>query len=65
VGLNEPSHQLLASDVLNHVDRHPAAAQQRFLAEVFGGGYDGRTIRWRFECHSSPNYDFSKNVRLE
>jgi carboxymethylenebutenolidase len=41
------------------------AAQQRFLADVFGGGYDGGKIRWRFECQSSPNYDFSKNVRLE
>jgi len=40
------------------------AAQQRFLAEVFGGSYGG-TIRWRFECESSPHYDFSKNVRLE
>src|SRR5215813_11923847 len=41
------------------------AAQQRFLTEVFGGGYDPATIRWQFECESSPNYDFSKNVRLE
>ena len=41
------------------------AAQQRFLAEVFGPDYDASTIRWRFECESSQNYDFSKNVRLE
>ena len=41
------------------------AAQQRFLTEVFGGGYDSATIRWQFECASSPSYDFSKNVRLE
>ena len=27
--------------------------------------YDAKTIRWRFECDSSPGYDFSKNVRLE
>jgi carboxymethylenebutenolidase len=41
------------------------AAQQQFLTEVFGGGYDSATIRWQFECASSPGYDFSKNVRLE
>jgi carboxymethylenebutenolidase len=41
------------------------AAQQRFLTDVFGGGYDGKTIRWRFACDSSPDYDFSKNVRME
>jgi carboxymethylenebutenolidase len=41
------------------------AAQQRFLGEVFGGGYDGETVRWRFTCDSSADYDFSKNVRLE
>ena len=41
------------------------AAQQRFLTEVFGGGYDSATIRWQFGCASSPSYDFSKNVRLE
>ena len=41
------------------------AAQQQFLTEVFGGGYDSATIRWQFECASSPRYDFSKNVRLE
>jgi carboxymethylenebutenolidase len=41
------------------------AAQQRFLSEVFGPGYDAGAIRWRFECEMSPNYDFSKNVRLE
>jgi carboxymethylenebutenolidase len=41
------------------------AAQQKFLSEVFGAGYDSKTIRWRFECDSSPGYNFSKNVRLE
>ena len=41
------------------------AAQQRFLAEVFGGGYDGKTVRWQFESESSPSYDFRKNVRME
>ena len=41
------------------------AAQQRFLAEVFGGGYDGETVRWRFASESGAGYDFSKNVRLE
>jgi carboxymethylenebutenolidase len=41
------------------------AAQQRFLTDVFGGGYAHETVRWRFTCESSPDYDFSKNVRLE
>ena len=41
------------------------AAQQRFLAEVFSGGYDGNTVRWQFESESGPGYDFSKNVRME
>jgi carboxymethylenebutenolidase len=41
------------------------AAQQKFLSNVFGGGYDPATIRSHFECDSSPSYDFSKNVRLE
>ncbi|MEA2906665.1 MAG: carboxymethylenebutenolidase [Alphaproteobacteria bacterium] len=41
------------------------AAQQKFLSEVFSPGYDATTIRWRFECDSSPDYDFSKNVRME
>jgi hypothetical protein len=41
------------------------AAQQRFLAAVFGGGFAGDNVRWRFECDSAPNYDYSKNVRME
>jgi len=41
------------------------AAQQRFLSDVFGPGYDRKAIRWRFESESSPTYDFSKNVRQE
>jgi carboxymethylenebutenolidase len=41
------------------------AAQQHFLADVFGGGYDGGTVRWQFESESGPRYDFSKNVRME
>ena len=41
------------------------AAQQRFLTDVFDGGYDAKTVRWQFECDSSPNYDYSKNVRFE
>jgi carboxymethylenebutenolidase len=35
-----------------------------FLAEVFSGQWHGR-VRWEFEGASSPDYDFSKNVRLE
>jgi len=41
------------------------AAQQRFLSDVFGGGYDGKAVRWRFESDSGMDYDFSRNVRLE
>jgi carboxymethylenebutenolidase len=41
------------------------AAQQRFLTDVFAGGYDSGSVRWRFACDSAPDYDFSKNVRLE
>jgi carboxymethylenebutenolidase len=41
------------------------AAQQRFLAAVFGGGYGGDTVRWQFACDSGADYDFSKNVRME
>jgi len=35
-----------------------------FLAEVFAGQWNSR-VRWEFEGVSSPDYDFSKNVRLE
>jgi carboxymethylenebutenolidase len=41
------------------------AAQQRFLSRVLGPDHDAATIRWRFECDSNPDYDFSKNVRME
>jgi carboxymethylenebutenolidase len=41
------------------------AAQQRFLSEAFGRGFDPKAVRWRFRCDSSTAYDFSKNVRLE
>lgn len=40
------------------------AAQQRFLAEVFGGGWSD-VVRWQFASDSGRNYDFSKNVRME
>ena len=41
------------------------AAQQRFLTDVFAGGYATKTVRWSFACESGHDYDFSKNVRLE
>jgi hypothetical protein len=41
------------------------AAQQRFLADVFGGGHATKTVRWNFACESGHDYDFAKNVRLE
>jgi carboxymethylenebutenolidase len=40
------------------------AAQQAFLKETFAGRRAGE-VRWDFQCASAPNYDFSKNVRLE
>ena len=43
----------------------PLSAQQRFLADVFRGGYDGRTVRWQFESESGATYDFAKNVPME
>src|SRR5260370_25181068 len=41
------------------------AAQQRFLADVFGGGYGTKTVRWSFACVSRQDYDFSTNVTLQ
>jgi carboxymethylenebutenolidase len=41
------------------------AAQQRFLAKVFTGGYDRKRVSWRFESESGIDYDFTKNVRME
>jgi hypothetical protein len=41
------------------------AAQQRFLAKVFAGGFEAKRVSWRFEGDSGTDYDFSKNVRLE
>jgi carboxymethylenebutenolidase len=41
------------------------AAQQRFLAKVFAGGYDQKRVSWRFESESGIDYDFTKNVRME
>jgi carboxymethylenebutenolidase len=41
------------------------AAQQRFLARVFAPDFDHTTTTWSFEGSSSPDYDYSKNVRLE
>ena len=41
------------------------AAQQRFLSAVFSGGFAGNDVRWRFECDSTKDYDYSKNVRME
>ena len=40
------------------------AAQQRFLADVFGGFYETKSVRWRFACDSGHDY-VSQNVRLE
>jgi carboxymethylenebutenolidase len=39
--------------------------QQHFLKQVLGGGYPADRVRWRFDCATGRDYDFSKNVRLE
>jgi len=36
-----------------------------FLKQTLGGGWDRERILWNFESSSSPNYDFSKNLRYE
>jgi carboxymethylenebutenolidase len=41
------------------------AAQLAFLKEVFSPDYDKTRIHQRYSAEISPNYDFSKNVRLE
>lgn len=41
------------------------AAQQRFLAKVLAPGYKQTNVEWSFECVSSLDYDYKKNVRLE
>jgi carboxymethylenebutenolidase len=40
------------------------AAQQAFLKETFAGA-KAKSVRWDFHCESAPDYDFSKNKRLE
>lgn len=41
------------------------AAQLKFLAWVFDPARDTNAIHWNYACSSRPDYDFSKNVRLE
>ena len=41
------------------------AAQLRFLSWVFDPKRDPKVISWKYFCDSRPDYDFSKNVRLE
>jgi len=36
-----------------------------FLADVFAGRWPGDAVRWEFESASAPDYDFSRNTRLE
>jgi len=37
-----------------------------FLSDVFTGAWPGAgQVRWEFESASAPDYDFSRNVRLE
>ena len=37
----------------------------RFLADVYSGRWPGGRVRWEFESATAPDYDFSRNVRLE
>lgn len=37
----------------------------RFLDEVFSGGWPGGQVRWEFTSRIAPDYDFSRNIRLE
>ena len=39
-------------------------AQQAFLKQTFAGS-PSNEVRWDFRCRSAPDYDFSKNKRLE
>jgi carboxymethylenebutenolidase len=41
------------------------SALRAFLDEVFDGRWPAGRVRWEFEAVSAPEYDFSKNVRLE
>ena len=41
------------------------AAQLKFLEWVFDPNRDQSATSWKFACASGPDYDFSKNVRLE
>ena len=41
------------------------AAQLNFLDWLFDPDRDQSKIEWSFNCDTSPDYDFSKNVRLE
>ena len=41
------------------------SAQLEFLDWLFDEERDPDDIEWRFSCETSPDYDFSKNVRLE
>ena len=35
-----------------------------FLDKTFGDGWDRTRVTWSFDSNVSPDYDFSKNVRL-
>jgi carboxymethylenebutenolidase len=41
------------------------ALQQAFLKRVLAPGYKSENVTWRFETSFAPDYDFSKNKRLE
>jgi carboxymethylenebutenolidase len=41
------------------------AAQLKFLNWVFDPKRDANPISWKYECESRPDYDFTKNLRLE
>jgi carboxymethylenebutenolidase len=41
------------------------AAQLKFLDWLFDPNRDPAKIEWKFDCQTTSDYDFSKNVRLE
>jgi len=36
-----------------------------FLGETLGGDWDRTRVTWSYACDTAPDYDFSKNRRLE
>ncbi len=41
------------------------ADQQAFIKKISSPGFKQTHLSWEFDCAFTPDYDFSKNVRLE